>query len=123
MGRMGFRLSQVNVADEIAGHRDLLRTGQCKFLLDIMGRLTYNVGASPWWVVSGSLHRALDGGDARGFSYATMKRREVVDLLNRCHSSGAADFRALLSRRLLVTSRHVILKLGPYSSSVPFSVM
>ena len=110
---MGFRLSQVNVADEIAGHRDQFRTGQCKFLLDIVGRLAYNVGASPWWVVLGSLHLALVGGDARGFSYATMKRREVVGLLNRFHSSGAATLRALLSRRLPVTSFQVILKLGP----------
>ena len=111
--RYAIECIQVNVADEVASHRDLLRTGQCKFLLDISGRLAYNVGASPWWVVLGSLHLALVGGDARGFSYATMKRREVVDLLNRCHSSGAAALSALLSRRLLVTSFHVILKLGP----------
>ena len=47
--------------------------------------------------------------------YATMKRRVVVCLVNRWYSSGDAALRALLSRRLLVTSRHVILKLGPYS--------
>lgn len=63
--------------------------------------------------VWGLLHRALVGGDARGLFHASTKRREVVCLLKRSHSSGAAVLRALLSRRLLVTSRHVILKLGP----------
>lgn len=53
--------------------------------------------------VCGSLHRALVGGDVRGFSYATRNRVLVVVLVKRSAKSGAAALSALLSRRLLVT--------------------
>lgn len=52
--------------------------------------------------VCGSLHRALVGGDVRGFSYATRNRVLVVVLVKRSAQSGAAASRTLLSSLLLV---------------------
>ena len=43
------------------------------------------------------------------FSYATINRRLVVDLVKRSANSGMAFLNAVLSNRLLVTVFHVIL--------------
>ena len=47
------------------------------------------------WVVSSLLHRALVGCDARGFSYARIKRRVVVSRVKACATSGRAFLRPL----------------------------
>ena len=80
----------------------------------------YN-GPDPLRVVPGPLHLALVGADARGLSHASRKRRVVLCFMKRAAMSGNSFFKAVVSRRLLVTFFQVTFQPKPSKVSIPLT--